>query len=86
MKKKKNAREQVPGATKSGKQDFVGIKECNAGNYPNCNKIVLKEGSEGFSASSIVNLCRKDSFEGESYDRCEIARLLINYKDWRENG
>ena len=60
-------------------------KECNIENYPNCNKIVLKESSEGFSASSIISLCRKEAFEGESYDKCDIARLLINYKDWREN-
>lgn len=61
-------------------------KKCDSENYPNCNKIILKEGAEGFSASNIVSLCRKESFEGESYDKCEIARLLINYKDWRENG
>ncbi len=61
-------------------------KECNEGNYPNCNEIILKESTEGFSTSNIVSLCRKESFEGEVYDKCEIARLLINYKDWRENG
>lgn len=60
-------------------------EECNLGNYPNCNRISLGEGSEGFSASNIVSLCRKEFFDGESYDKCEIARILIKYKDWREN-
>ncbi len=62
------------------------INECTSKNYPDCNKIVLKESTEGFSASSIISLCRKEIFEGESYDKCEIARILVNYKDWRENG
>jgi len=57
--------------------------ECE-GNLNDCNIITLKESSEGFGASSIVSLCRKEVLEGKSYDKCEVARLIVNYEDWRE--
>ena len=58
--------------------------ECER-NLDNCNIITLREGSGGFGASSIVSLCKKESLEGETYDKCEVARIIISYKDWRED-
>jgi len=55
---------------------------CNIGNYPNCEIIgVLEKGESGFSSSNFVSLCRKASLNGEIYDKCDIARLII----WPEN-
>tara|TARA_Y100000296_G_C4996412_1_gene167953 strand:+ start:311 stop:436 length:126 start_codon:yes stop_codon:yes gene_type:complete len=33
----------------------------------------------GFDASNFVVLCRKESSEGEVYDKCEIAKLMVSY-------
>jgi len=56
---------------------------CSRNNYPDCN--VIKIGSEAISAeySNFVLLCRKDSYESEVYDKCELAKVMVSYKDWR---
>lgn len=55
-------------------------KICTSQNYPQCNtiKIINKE-TKGVPVSSFVSLCRKKSFERESNDHCEIARISISY-------
>ena len=54
---------------------------CTLGNYPNCNIIRLKESEiSGYDASNFVSLCRKESFEGEIYDKCELAKIVIKYE------
>jgi len=54
---------------------------CDIGNYPNCNVIKMrsKEGS-GTDLSNFVSLCRKESFEGEIYDKCELAKIMVSYE------
>ena len=54
---------------------------CDSGNYPDCNviKIYSKEVS-GFDASNFVSLCRKDSLNDLTYDKCELAKLMISYE------
>jgi hypothetical protein len=55
-------------------------KVCNLINYPNCNVIrILSENITGTYLTNYVSLCRKDSYEGEIYDKCEIARILVGY-------
>ena len=55
--------------------------ECNSGNYPNCNIINIRgEEQGGFSDGNFVTLCRKASKDGDSYDKCELAKLLVTYK------
>lgn len=53
--------------------------ECNVRNYPNCNVISLKEGSVSSTQSNFVSLCRKESDDGEVYDKCELAKLIVSY-------
>lgn len=54
---------------------------CGMSNYPNCNiiKIISKE-TIGIGISNFVSLCRKGSSEGEIYDKCELAKLIVSYK------
>lgn len=55
-------------------------KVCNKGNYPNCNLIKVKsKEEEGIYVSNFVSLCRKETFEGRSYDKCELGKIMIKY-------
>ena len=52
--------------------------ECDVGNYGVgiCNKYTLKEPGTGFiELTSQVILCRKDTNEGYSYDKCELGQI-----------
>ncbi|MBS3085750.1 hypothetical protein J4225_03640 [Candidatus Pacearchaeota archaeon] len=58
--------------------------ECNQGNVNICNIIYIysrnvdaKEGEK----SNFVALCRKENFEGQVYDKCEIAKLIVSYEN-----
>ena len=52
---------------------------CTPQNYPNCrNLMVLSEELTGNFISTFITLCRRSSFNGNPYDQCEIAKLLIN--------
>ncbi len=54
--------------------------ECRLDNYPNCNVIKIYEGvSEGADASNFVILCRKESSDSGSYDKCELAKMSVRY-------
>jgi len=54
---------------------------CNLGNYPNCNVIRLQSQEiKGTPMSNFVLLCRKDIYEGESYDKCELGKIIISYE------
>ena len=54
-------------------------KECSLENYPDCNIIKIREGSITSEFSNFVSLCRKASIEGEVYDKCELAKLIVSY-------
>ncbi len=55
--------------------------ECTIKNYPDCGFIKIKRSDEiGDFISNFVILCRKNGFEGEVYDKCEISRLMVSYK------
>lgn len=54
-------------------------KECGPENYPECGKITLIQGT-GISIENFVALCRKD-FDGQrTYDKCELAKILVSYE------
>ena len=54
-------------------------KECTLENYPDCNIIRLHDIPIRAEFSNFVSLCRKESLNGETYDKCEIAKLMVSY-------
>ena len=57
-------------------------KICDIGNYPNCNIIRLRSKEvSGYDSSNFVSLCRKESFGGEVYDKCELAKIMVSYEE-----
>ncbi|MFH1787682.1 MAG: hypothetical protein ABH811_02745 [archaeon] len=56
-------------------KDFNRV--CDQGNYPDCNLINVFSKQGGVSSDNFVSLCRKESFDGEIYDRCELAKIII---------
>jgi len=58
--------------------------ECTIQNYPECDIMKVLSSSSGELSgnfeSNFVSLCRKSSFEGEIYNKCEIARLMVSYE------
>lgn len=55
---------------------------CEFNNYPDCNIIkIISSNVSGIGISNFVSLCRKESSEGESYDKCELAKLIVSYKE-----
>ena len=54
---------------------------CTGSNYPDCGIITINNGFiQGVYVSNFVVLCRKQSVSGETYDKCELAKLLVSYK------
>ena len=58
-------------------------QECNLGNYPDCDvvKVFSKNGEEGIGVSNFISLCSKQSSEEGVYDKCEVAKIIISYKE-----
>jgi hypothetical protein len=54
--------------------------ECTSTNYPKCNLITVMSGSSDFDKSNYVALCRKERYNDEFVNTCEIARLIVGYK------
>jgi hypothetical protein len=53
---------------------------CTELNYPNCNSLSLfEESGQGSDKSSFVSLCRKETFEGLPYDKCELAKIIVRF-------
>ena len=52
---------------------------CTIGNYPNCDIIRIRGKEISAGVTNFVSLCRKESFEGEIYDKCELAKLIVSY-------
>lgn len=55
--------------------------ECKLSNYPDCNTIKLFTSSNSAPIYSFVSLCRKENKNSRVYDKCEIARLMIEIND-----
>jgi hypothetical protein len=72
-------------------RDYFGVKgiivekiyppgssvDCDSRNYPNCNKIKLFTISDSAPTKSFVSWCSKQTVNGNSYDKCELAILMI---------
>lgn len=56
--------------------------ECDFENYDDCNLIDIysKKVNSGTYQSNFVSLCRKQVLEGEIYNKCELAKLLVSYE------
>lgn len=55
-------------------------KLCNMTNYPDCDIIRLFDKEvQGADTSNFVSLCRKEVYESESYDQCDVAKVMISY-------
>lgn len=54
--------------------------ECNKLNYPDCQGVtIIKEGSEyGTPVWSFAALCRKESYSGEIYTKCELGKIYAS--------
>lgn len=54
---------------------------CTFQNYPNCDYLrILSEDVVGSDYSTFVSLCRKESYEGQIYDQCSLARFTLSYE------
>jgi len=54
---------------------------CTKSNYPNCNLIEFNLNKDkDFSVATFVSLCRKDIIEGNTYDKCELAKIIVSYE------
>lgn len=54
---------------------------CTTSNYPNCEIIKISQSDEGNYISNFVSLCRKEKYEGDIYNKCELAKLMVSYKE-----
>lgn len=55
--------------------------ECTRSNYPNCNILsLISENVIGTYDSNFVALCRKEVENGNSYDKCGLALLMVSYE------
>jgi hypothetical protein len=57
---------------------------CDRTHYPNCNIINLQSRRVSGEYSNFVTLCWKENGDGEVYDRCTLAKIMVSYKDWEE--
>ncbi len=54
--------------------------ECTFGNYPDCTHLrILSSQVVGSDHSTFVSLCRKENYQGEIYNKCELAKFIISY-------
>ncbi len=55
---------------------------CSLTNYPVCNVLKLIENSsQGYDYSNFVALCWKENSQGNLYDKCEVAKLIVRYRE-----
>lgn len=69
------------------KKISLGKKQilCDINNYPSCNTYRIYEKSSGSSkskraVSSFVSLCRKEFASGIFYDKCELAKIIVEFE------
>jgi hypothetical protein len=55
--------------------------ECTRNNYPKCNIITLIKSQEGYGKGNYVALCRKERYNGEIVNKCEMAEITLKYKE-----
>ena len=50
---------------------------CGLGNYPNCD--IIRISGDGGGYENFVSLCRKESLGENSYNKCELAKIIVSY-------
>jgi len=55
--------------------------ECTSTNYPNCNLIRIFGEVAGSCPGNFVALCRKESVNGNVYDNCNLAKIVVCPKE-----
>jgi hypothetical protein len=56
--------------------------ECTVANYPKCNFIqVINDSDTGFDRANYVALCRKDKYNDEIVNKCEMGQIILRYED-----
>lgn len=60
-----------------------GEKKCTSDNYETCGiiEILSRQVPSLPAASNFVTLCTKLPSEGGTYDKCEIAKLIVSAED-----
>lgn len=48
--------------------------------YPNCNRIEMFKSQTNTTADSYVLLCRKANEGDDFYNKCEIGRIMVEYR------
>lgn len=54
---------------------------CDKENYPNCNFVQLGSGGVSGDFSNFVALCRKERNNNLIEDKCELAKVFVNYEE-----
>ncbi len=54
---------------------------CTLENYPDCNYIQLGEGDISGDFSNFVAFCRKERNGNQIENKCELAKIFVNYED-----
>jgi hypothetical protein len=56
--------------------------ECTQSNYPNCDTIkLINKPSLGYDKSNFVALCRKERYNDEIVNKCEMAKVIVRYEE-----
>ncbi|MEK6878099.1 MAG: hypothetical protein AABY22_00745 [Nanoarchaeota archaeon] len=59
--------------------------ECSKGNYPQCNLLKVYSNARKNDLipeqSSFVSLCRKESLNGENYEKCNFGLLIVGFEN-----
>lgn len=55
--------------------------ECTLGNYPECSSINILGGDISGAYSNLVILCRKEISNGETYNQCDLGRIIVSYEN-----
>ena len=59
---------------------------CTLSNYPGCDTVKLVDKpSSGYDKSNFVSLCRKEKYNGNVVNVCELAKLIVRYGGENEN-
>lgn len=60
-----------------------GDTVCNLGNYEDCGiiEVFSKNTNSLAPVSNFISLCRKDSYNDEVYDKCELAILVVSSEE-----
>jgi hypothetical protein len=56
--------------------------ECTTTNYPKCNLVkIINKPVAGYARANYVALCRKEKYNGEIVNKCEMGQISISYEE-----